>query len=555
MSCGVNTGSQRRRQTRLAGDYVDYTYDAAGQLKTAMGKESGGAMNRLAERFGYVYDAGGNLQYRTNNALVQSFGVDNVNQLTTVSRSGKLTVAGGTTVAATSVTVKDNGNSAVAATLYGDKTFARLGVSLLDGNNTFTAVAQDSYGRGDTNAVTLNLPASVTYTYDDNGNLVTDGQRFFGYDDENQLITVIVTNGVNNSTLSRFAYDGFGRRRVRTECVWQNGGWATNALVRYVHDGMVVLQERDGNNLLTVTYTRGRDLSGSLQGAGGIGGLLSRTDQTTPTWSHAYYQADGNGNVTCLINEKQAVVARCVHEPFGNVLSMSGPLAEVNLYRFSSKEAHPVTGLVYYGFRFYDPNLQRWLNRDPIGENGGSNLHLYTGNSPNDSLDSWGLFILDDDGFPIVGSYGGLGAYLYDRETRDEFDRVMKNAVERAKDAALIACALIPAGRLAAAERPLLALGRFFYDPRKFKSLSTAYWRGRANGMHLHHWFFAQRARWVPEGIRNAGWNLLAIPGRWNSFMNGSGFFWSGATEWAWRLGIPISVGGAVAWPCFVTED
>ncbi|HOI38745.1 MAG TPA: hypothetical protein PLF11_15365, partial [Bacillota bacterium] len=97
---------------------MDYTYDAAGQLKTAMGKESGGAMNRLAERFGYVYDAGGNLQYRTNNALVQSFGVDNVNQLTTVSRSGKLTVAGGTTVAATSVTVKDNGNSAVAATLY-----------------------------------------------------------------------------------------------------------------------------------------------------------------------------------------------------------------------------------------------------------------------------------------------------------------------------------------------------------------------------------------------------------------------------------------------------
>jgi len=100
-----NSGSQRTRQTRWAGDYVDYTYDAAGQLKTALGKESGGVTNRMAERFGYVYDAGGNLQYRTNNALVQSFGVDNVNQLTTVTRSGTLTVAGGTTVAATSVTV------------------------------------------------------------------------------------------------------------------------------------------------------------------------------------------------------------------------------------------------------------------------------------------------------------------------------------------------------------------------------------------------------------------------------------------------------------------
>ena len=247
-----------------------------------------------------------------------------------------------------------------------------------------------------------------------NGTTRLNEQFGYGYDDENQLITVIVTNGVNNSTLSRFAYDGFGRRRVRTECVWQNGGWATNALVRYVHDGMVVLQERDGNNLLTVTYTRGRDLSGSLQGAGGIGGLLSRTDQTTPTWSHAYYQADGNGNVTCLINEKQAVVARYVYEPFGNVLSMSGPLAEVNLYRFSSKEAHPVTGLVYYGFRFYDPNLQRWLNHDPLASqpllltlhrrNGasrtrqfpgelvaGSNLYRFVGNNPIRFVDPYGL--------------------------------------------------------------------------------------------------------------------------------------------------------------------
>jgi RHS repeat-associated protein len=303
-----------------------------------------------------------------------------------VTRSGKLTVAGTTTTNATSVTV--NG---VAASRYGDTTFAKDGFTLTNGVNSFTAVAQDALGRLDTNMVTVNLPATVSFTYDDNGNLLNDGRRLLGYDDENQLTSVIVTNGVNNSTLSKFAYDGFGRRRVRTECVWQNGGWATNALVRYVYDGMVVLQERDGNNLPTVTYTRGRDLSGSLQGAGGIGGLLSRTDQTTPTWSHAYYQADGNGNVMCLINEKQAVVARYVYEPFGNVLSMSGPLAEVNLYRFSSKEAHPVSGLVYYRFRFYDPNLQRWVNRDPIGEVGGANLYAYVQGSPLNFADPFGL--------------------------------------------------------------------------------------------------------------------------------------------------------------------
>jgi len=202
-----------------------------------------------------------------------------------------------------------------------------------------------------------------------------------------------VTNGVNNSTLSKFAYDGFGRRRVRTECFWQNGGWATNVLVRHVHDGMVVLQERDANNVPTATYTRGRDLSGGLQGAGGIGGLLALTLHSSLPTPHFFYHADGNGNITCLINEKQAVVARYVYEPFGNILSVSGPLAEVNLYRFSSKEAHPISGLVYYGFRFYDPNLQRWLNRDPTHEEGGINLYEFALNSP--------MFWIDRDGRDI----------------------------------------------------------------------------------------------------------------------------------------------------------
>jgi len=37
-------------------------------------------------------------------------------------------------------------------------------------------------------------------------------------------------------------------------------------------------------------------------------------------------------------------------------------MATANVYRFSSKEVHPNSGLYYYGFRFYDPTLQRWLN-------------------------------------------------------------------------------------------------------------------------------------------------------------------------------------------------
>lgn len=47
-------------------------------------------------------------------------------------------------------------------------------------------------------------------------------------------------------------------------------------------------------------------------------------------------------------------------------------------------------GLYYYGFRYYEPNLQRWLNRDPIKEQGGINLYEYGYSAPMSWIDPWG---------------------------------------------------------------------------------------------------------------------------------------------------------------------
>jgi RHS repeat-associated protein len=107
--------------------------------------------------------------------------------------------------------------------------------------------------------------------------------------------------------------------------------------------------------------------------AGGIGGLLSMTLNTElgPASSNSmYYHCDGNGNVTMLINPSQYIVAKYLYDAFGNILSKSGLLADANLYRFSSKEAHLNSGLVYYLYRYLDPNLQSWPNRDPFVEHG-----------------------------------------------------------------------------------------------------------------------------------------------------------------------------------------
>ena len=112
--------------------------------------------------------------------------------------------------------------------------------------------------------------------------------------------------------------------------------------MEYIYDGKRVIQERIGGNTPQVSYTRGTDLSGSLEGAGGIGGLLARSSgYSSGNWtSHAYYHADGNGNITCLMDTNQSVVASYRYDPFGNTISQSGSLADANVYRFSSKEIH-----------------------------------------------------------------------------------------------------------------------------------------------------------------------------------------------------------------------
>jgi RHS repeat-associated protein len=146
--------------------------------------------------------------------------------------------------------------------------------------------------------------------------------------------------------------------------------------------------------------------------------LLARTDNTelmagNPLAS-AYYHCDGNGSVTCLMTPYQQIAAKYLYDPFGNTLAMYGALANANNYRFSSKEWNGNSGLYYYLYRFYDPNLQRWVNRDPLSEEGFEglrhrgnhnfgvalfpvDLYRFARNCPVDVLDLLGLLDLDGE--------------------------------------------------------------------------------------------------------------------------------------------------------------
>jgi len=366
---GYNQANERTNVVRTAGDHVNYTYDNEGELTALSSSEAGGTA-RSFENNSYSYDAAGNLLTKQLTIYARtSFALNQLNQITNATLlSGpggliKTRVSGSTTSPATNVAV--NGVNAI---LYADKTFAaNPNPTVVSGLNTFTAIAQDVYGRWSTNVSTVNvIPTNNSYSYDLNGNLLTDGTRYFAYDDENELISVMVANTWSNN----FVYDGKMRRRIERDYSWSGSSWAETNEVHFIYDGNVVVQERAANNLPTVTYTRGNDLSGTLQGAGGIGGLLARTDMGQwvigSAFAHTFYHADGNGNVTCLIYTNQMIAAKYLYDPFGNTLAQYGSLANANTYRFSSKEWNTGTGLYYYLYRFYDPNLQRWPNRDPI---------------------------------------------------------------------------------------------------------------------------------------------------------------------------------------------
>ena len=127
----------------------------------------------------------------------------------------------------------------------------------------------------------------------------------------------------------------------------------------------------------------GKDLSGTLQGAGGVGGLLCLAiDGSTyvPTY-------DNNGNITRYLDASGNTVGQYTYDAFGNLISKSGPLADFFRHRFSTKYYDCETGLYYYGYRFYSSSLMRWLNRDPIEEDGGLNLYGFCGNNSVASYD------------------------------------------------------------------------------------------------------------------------------------------------------------------------
>ena len=114
------------------------------------------------------------------------------------------------------------------------------------------------------------------------------------------------------------------------------------------------------------SYVWGLDLSQTLQGAGGVGGLLQTTINDDVSAIAYFATADGNGNIMALVDASDGSVdAEYDYSPFGTTIKATGTAADTNTFRFSTKYHDTETKLVDRGqaltFDFLRATLVSWL--------------------------------------------------------------------------------------------------------------------------------------------------------------------------------------------------
>src|SRR5258708_36489117 len=308
-----------------------------------------------------------------------------LNQYTSVTTSGYKDILG-VALATNSVTVKSSSTDRKIEYFHRE-------IPVSNGSGPLWQTATVISGSSSTNGGCVHPGSTQSLTYDLDGNLTFDGVWAYRWDGENRLVEMSMTNVASIPNGQRtdltFAYDGQGRRVQKIVSTWSGSGFVGQSTNKFLYDGWNLITELNApNNALIHSYMWGQDLSGTLNKAGGIGGLLMLVEHGSGgTTTHHFAAYDGNWNVVGLIKTDTTLSARYEYSPFGNLIRSTGPQAKVNPFRWSTKFADQESDLIYYGYRYYSPSLGRWLNRDPKPDAIAINLYKFCRNSPFSCLD------------------------------------------------------------------------------------------------------------------------------------------------------------------------
>ena len=398
-----NSANQRIRRTETDSSYWVYQYDSLGQVISGKKYWSDGTPV-AGQQFEYAFDDIGNRQSTKEggdqwgaNLRSASYSANNLNQYTSRTFPSYFNDLG-TANSNAAVTLWSADGSYASTYRRSDYFRAELPV-----NNstaalwlTLTNLAVLRNGTNSdilTNAVgNAFIPATPeSFAYDADGNLTSDGRWTNHWDAENRLISIeSLTNAPAGSKRKLlFTYDHQGRR-IRKQSFGWNSGWSVVSDTAFVYDGWNLIAEVNATNGAPVRACAwGLDLSGTMQGAGGVGGLLWLNDAVQAVHFAVF---DGNGNVAALEAAADgAMSASYEYGSFGEVIRATGQMAVVNDVRFSTKCQDRETDFLYYGYRYLNPTTGRWASRDPIEERGGLNTYALLNNRPVVAIDGVGL--------------------------------------------------------------------------------------------------------------------------------------------------------------------
>lgn len=212
----------------------------------------------------------------------------------------------------------------------------------------------------------------LNYGYDANGSLISIShatlnlQKTFVYDHANRLREVKAADG---STLASYQYDPFGRRISKTV----NGN---TTYYFYAREGLVAEFDASGNATTRYGYK-----PGSTWGTSPL--YIQQNGYT------GYYLNDHLGTPQQVVTASGTLLWDASYTPFGQATVNTQTIT--NNLRLAGQYFDAETGLHYNYFRYYDPEIGRYITSDPIGLAGGINTYAYVGGNPLYWIDPLGL--------------------------------------------------------------------------------------------------------------------------------------------------------------------